>query len=116
MPKYFLALYAPEPTSPPPAEMIKQISDMFEAYTKSLRKIGAYVEGDGFQGSNTAQTVRAKDGKPTTARGTATPGAKEQLQGFYTIQAKDDKHAAELASGCPTVQLGTVEVRPIIVY
>ena len=56
MPKYFLALYAPEPTSPPPAATIKQISDMFEAYTQSLKKIGAYVEGDGFQGTSTAQT------------------------------------------------------------
>ena len=81
-------------------------------YDEVLRKSGHYIASDALQSVQTATTIRIRDGKPFT---TAGPFAetKEQLGGFYLLEAKDLNDAIRVASKIPPARLGCIEVRPI---
>ena len=82
-------------------------------YDEVLRKSGHYIASDALQSVQTATTIRIRDGKPFT---TAGPFAetKEQLGGFYLLEAKDLNDATRVASKIPPARLGCIEVRPIM--
>ena len=71
--------------------------------------------GEALQPIHTATTVRIRNGKLSTTDGPYAE-TKEQLGGFYLINARDLNDAIQVASKIPSARLGSVEVRPIMVF
>lgn len=67
------------------------------------------------QPTNTAATVRVRNGKPLTTDGPFAE-TKEQLGGYYLVEAPDRKAAAAIAAKIPGARFGCVEVRPIMLF
>ncbi|HTH64104.1 MAG TPA: YciI family protein [Gemmatimonadales bacterium] len=99
--------------------MPKGESDAFTgeyfAFTEGIRKSGHYVAGEALQPVGTATTVRIRNGKVSTTDGPFAE-TKEQLGGFYLINAKDLNDAIQVASRIPSARIGSIEVRPIMVF
>jgi len=87
----------------------------YSAYTEVLKNAGAFVAGSGLQDSSTANVVRAPDGKATVLNGPYIE-TKEQLGGYYLIEAADLDGALAWAARCPGARQDAVEVRPLMVY
>jgi hypothetical protein len=87
----------------------------FFAFTNSIRGSGQYLSGNALQPVNTATTVRVRNGKVSTTDGPFAE-TKEQLGGYYLIEAKDLNEAIQVASRIPSARLGSIEVRPIQEY
>ena len=85
------------------------------AFTEGIRKSGHYVGGDALQPVQTATTVRVRNGKMSTTDGPFAE-TKEQLGGFYLIEARDLNDAIQVASRIPSARTGSIEVRPIMVF
>jgi len=112
--KYLCLIYDEEKTM---AGMSKADSDAFMgeyfAFTEGIRKSGHYVAGEALQPVNTATTVRIRGGKLSTTDGPFAE-TKEQLGGFYMIEARDLNDALQVASKIPSSRTGSVEVRPVV--
>jgi len=85
------------------------------AFTDGIRKSGHYLGGEALQSVQTATTVRIRNGKTSTTDGPFAE-TKEQLGGFYLINAKDLNDALQVASKIPSARLGCVEVRPVMEF
>jgi hypothetical protein len=83
------------------------------AFTEGIKKSGHYVGGNPLQPTKTASTVRVRQGKMSTTDGPFAE-TKEQLGGYYVIEAKDLNDAIQVASKIPAARSGSVEVRPIM--
>jgi hypothetical protein len=83
------------------------------AFTEGIRKSGHYVAGEALQPVQTATTVRVRNGKVSTTDGPFAE-TKEQLGGFYMIEARDLNDAIQVASKIPSARLGSIEVRPVV--
>jgi hypothetical protein len=101
------------------AAMPKSESDAFMgeyfAFTEGIRKSGHYIGGEALQPVQTATTVRIRNGKLSTTDGPFAE-TKEQLGGYYLINARDLNDAIQVASKIPSARLGSVEVRPIMEF
>ncbi len=89
---------------------------LYEAYgpfTQGIVKSGHMRAGAGLQPIATATTVRVRDGKTLTTDGPFAE-TKEQLAGFYLVEAKDIDEAIAIAAKIPSARFGSVEVRPTI--
>ncbi|WP_035347121.1 YciI family protein [Edaphobacter aggregans] len=84
----------------------------YMAYTEALKKSGAYKASQRLQPVAAATTVRVADGKSQVLDGPYVE-SKEQLGGFFLIEAPDLDSALAWAARCPGASHGTVEVRPI---
>jgi hypothetical protein len=84
----------------------------YVAFTEAIRKSGHYVAGEALKPVDTATTVRLRNGKVSATDGPFAE-TKEQLGGFYLIEAKDLNDAIQVASRIPSARSGSVEVRPI---
>ena len=82
------------------------------AYDEALRQSGRCVASEALQPVQTAATVRVRNGKVSVTDGPFAE-TKEQLAGFYLIEARDLNEAIQLASKIPPARVGSVEVRPI---
>jgi len=82
------------------------------AYGDSLRKSGRYVAAEALQRVETATTVRVRNGKVSLTDGPFAE-TKEQLAGFYLIDAKDLDEAVQIAARIPPARVGSIEVRPV---
>jgi hypothetical protein len=82
------------------------------AYGEALRKSGHSIAAEALQPVHTATTVRVRNGKVSMTDGPFAE-TKEQLAGFYLIDAKDLNEAIQVASKIPPARVGSVEVRPI---
>ena len=85
------------------------------AFTEGIKKSGHYLGGEALQPIQTATTVRVRNGKVSTTDGPFAE-TKEQLGGFYMIEARDLNDAIQVASKIPSARLGSVEVRPIMEF
>jgi hypothetical protein len=81
-------------------------------FTKGIVASKHYVGGNRLQPVTTATTVRVKDGKTTKTHGPFAE-TREQLGGYYLIEAKDLDEACAIAARIPGARYGSVEVRPI---
>lgn len=90
----------------------KEVIDEYNAFTASVREGGQYVAADALQPTTTATSVRVRDGKTITTDGPFAE-TKEQLGGFYLVNAKDLDEATSMAARIPSARFGTIEVRPI---
>jgi hypothetical protein len=84
----------------------------YNAFTQSLKDSGHYKAGQALQPTATARTVRTRDGQVLSTDGPFAE-TKEQLGGFYWVDAKDADEAAALAARIPSARVGCIEVRPI---
>jgi hypothetical protein len=82
------------------------------AYDIAVRKSGHCVASDALESVQTATTVRVRNGKLAVTDGPFAE-TKEQLTGFYLIEARDLNEAIQLASKIPAARVGSIEVRPI---
>src|SRR5258705_11536915 len=87
----------------------------YSAFTENIKKSGNYVGGEALQHTETAKSVRMRNGKVSTTDGPYVE-TKEQLGGYYLINAKDLNDAVQVASRIPGAKHGTVEVRPIMEF
>ena len=110
---YLLLLYSNEEgwTSMTP-EQQQQGYAAYMAYTEALKKAGAYKASQRLQPVAAATTVRVTDGKSQVLDGPYVE-SKEQLGGFFLIEAPDLDSALAWAARCPGASHGTIEVRPI---
>ena len=94
----------------------KQIETMADAdclaYDASIRASGHCIASEALQPVATATTVRVRNGKVSVTDGPFAE-TKEQLAGFYMIEARDLNEAIQLAARIPPARVGSVEVRPI---
>src|SRR5215471_4029791 len=84
----------------------------YKAYTEAMKKAGVYLGGNRLKPTASATTVRASDGKTSVSDGPFAE-TKEQLGGYYLIDAPDADAALSWAARCPAARYGTVEVRPV---
>ena len=77
-----------------------------------LRKSGLLIAAEALQPVETATTVRVRNGKVSISDGPFAE-TKEQLAGFYLIEARDLNDAIHVASKIPPAREGSVEVRPV---
>ena len=82
------------------------------AYDTAIRKSGNCIASEALQSVQTATTVRVRNGKVSVTDGPFAE-TKEQLAGFYMIEARDLNEAIQLASKIPPARVGCVEVRPV---
>jgi hypothetical protein len=82
------------------------------AYADTLRKSGHLIAGEALESVQTATTVRVRGGKVSVTDGPFAE-TKEQLAGFYLIDARDLNEAIQVASKTPPARVGSIEVRPI---
>jgi hypothetical protein len=82
------------------------------AFTKAIRASGHYLGGNDLQPTRNATTIRIRNGQTSTTDGPFAE-TKEQLGGYYLIEAKDLNEAIQVASRIPSAKLGSIEVRPI---
>lgn len=93
----------------------QKLSAEYGAYTQSIVQSGHFKAGDGLQPSTTATTVRVRDGKILTTDGPFAE-TREQLGGYYLVEAKDLDAAIALAARIPNARDGSIEVRPVMIY
>ena len=82
------------------------------AYDASLRASGRCIASEALQPVQTATTVRVRDGKVSITDGPFAE-TKEQLAGFYMVEANDLNEAILVATRIPPARVGSIEVRPI---
>jgi hypothetical protein len=82
------------------------------AYDTAIRKSDHCIASEALESVQTATTVRVRNGKVSVTDGPFAE-TKEQLAGFYLIEARDLNEAIQLASRIPPARVGSVEVRPI---
>ena len=98
-----------------PDDERNQVFGEYGTFTESIRESGAYVAGDALQPTSTATTVRVRDGKTLVTDGPFAE-TKEQLGGYYLIEATDLNDAIQVAARIPGAKTGSVEVRPVMVF
>jgi hypothetical protein len=95
----------------PEGEMQALIDSALD-YDEEIRRSGHYIVSDALQPARTARTIRVRAGKVSTTDGPFAE-TKEQLGGYYLIEAPDLDAALAWAARCPGAQHGSVEVRPV---
>ncbi len=93
----------------------KELTAEYGAFTQSIIQSGHFKAGDGLQPTSTATTVRVREGKTLTTDGPFAE-TREQLGGYYLIEAKDLDTALAIAARIPEAKRGSIEVRPVMVY
>ena len=114
--QYLLMIYRneAEQNSMSPADAQKMMAEYGE-FTQSIVQSGNFKGGDPLQPASTATTVRVRDGKILTTDGPFAE-TREQLGGYYLIEAKDLDAAIAIAARIPGARFGSIEVRPIKVF
>lgn len=84
----------------------------YSEFTEAIKASGHYLECNRLQPPQAALTVRVRNGKILTTDGPFVE-TKEQLGGYYLIEARDLNEAIQVASRIPGARIGCVEVRPI---
>jgi hypothetical protein len=93
----------------------QQLSAEYGTFTQSIIQSGHFKAGDGLQPTTTATTVRVRDGKILTTDGPFAE-TREQLGGYYLVEAKDLDAAIAVAARIPGARDGSIEVRPVMIY
>jgi hypothetical protein len=95
------------------SEERNQLFQEYGAFTQSIIKSSNYNAGAPLQPTSTATTVRVRDGKTLTVDGPFAE-TKEQLGGYYLIEAENLDQAVAIAARIPSARFGSIEVRPVM--
>ncbi len=113
--QYLLLIYEAESVmNDMPPEQKGAVFQEYGTFTQDLVERGLFTAGDALQPVSTATSVRVQNGKTLTTDGPFAE-TKEQLGGYYLIEAKDLDEAVGVAAKIPAARFGTVEIRPILV-
>ena len=115
--KYLLLIYDNEQANmnKSPEDMAKKLDQWFK-YTDDLQKAGKLLDGSALQPTMAATTVRAGNPAPIATDGPFAE-TKEQLGGFYMVEATDLDDAIEWSGKMPHIEDGgTVEIRPTMEF
>jgi hypothetical protein len=95
-----------------PEKEMQALVDAAIEYAEEIKRSGHYIASDALQPARTARTIHTRAGKVSISD---SPFAetKEQLGGFFLIEAKDMDEACAIAARFPPARLGVVEVRPV---
>ena len=93
----------------------KNMTAEYGVFTQSIIQSGHFKAGDGLQPTSTATTVRVREGKTLTTDGPFAE-TREQLGGYYLVEAKNLDAAIEIAARIPGAKTGSIEVRPVMIY
>lgn len=96
-----------------PKEKRQQMLAESIALTHQLHAAGQYVSASPLHPATTAVIVRVREGKPLMTDGPFIE-TREQIAGYFLIDARDRNEAISIASRVPGARIGTVEVRPLI--
>lgn len=110
---YLLLIYASEAEAGKMNESVmKTMMDEYTEFTKSIVQSGHFKGADRLQPVGTASTVRVRNGKVATTDGPFAE-TREQLGGYYLVEAKNLDEAIAIAARIPSAKMGSVEVRPV---
>ena len=113
--QYMLLIYTNEAeASGASPEDLQKLRAEYGEFTKGIIGSGNFKAGDGLQSVRTATTVRVRGGKQLVTDGPFAE-TREQLAGYYLIEAKDLDEARGIAARIPGARNGSVEVRPLMV-
>jgi len=87
----------------------------YMALSEDLKRRGQHIVGEPLDATSTATTIRQRDGKTLVTDGPFAE-TKEQLGGFYIVDVPDLDAALAIAGRTPSVNVGSIEVRPIPAY
>jgi hypothetical protein len=87
--------------------------EKYGKFTEEIKKSGNYLGGNPLKPTTTATTVRVRDSKRVVTDGPFAE-TKEQLGGYYLIEATDLDQAISIAARIPGALYGSIEVRPIL--
>ena len=114
--QYLLLIYQNEAEMEKAGETAtKAMHAEYMSFTQSIVQAGHFKAGDALQRTSTATTVRVRGGKTLTTDGPFAE-TREQLGGYYLIEAKDLDQAITIASRVPSAKFGSIEVRPVMVF
>jgi hypothetical protein len=91
---------------------LNKVSNEYMEFTKSIVQAGHFKAGDRLKPASTASTVRVRNGKTAITDGPFAE-TREQLGGYYLIDAKNLDEATAIAARIPGARLGSIEVRPV---
>ncbi len=111
--KYLCLIYSdetiwPRLSKPETDEMMSE----YLAFTASIKESGHHLANNRLQPTRSATSIRLRNGKLSTTDGPFAE-TKEQLGGYYLVEARDLNEAIQIASRIPGARVGTIEVRPI---
>jgi hypothetical protein len=111
--KFMFTIYHEEKVLDAMAEKeLQALVDSAIEYAEEIRQSGHYIASDALQRTGTARTIRVRAGKASTTVGPFVE-TKEQLGGFFLIEAKDMDEACALAARFPPARVAVLEVRPV---
>jgi hypothetical protein len=96
-------------------EQAQQMSQAYAELAQEMEQQGVIAAGEGLYPTSTATTVRVRDGQREVTDGPFAE-TKEQLGGFFVLDCNDLDEAIGWAARIPGAQIGSVEVRPVLVY
>jgi len=114
--QYMLLIYDAEKTweDMPEAEKNRLFGEYMQ-FTNDIKASGHFIAGDALQPVRTATSVRVRSGKTQTTDGPFAE-TREQLGGYYLVNAKDLDEATKIAAKIPSATIGTIEIRPVMNY
>ncbi len=112
--KYMLLIYHEEhewhgQTEPEHRTIYQEYRELIQ----DLQSDGKYLAGDQLQASKTASSIRVRNGKQMVTDGPFAE-TREQLGGFFMIEATDLDEARSIAARIPSARTGTIEIRPVV--
>ncbi len=114
--QYLLLIYRKETEETAAAAAAgKEMMTEYRDFTQGIIKSGNFKAGDALQPVSTATTVRVREGKTLTTDGPFAE-TREQLAGYYLVEAKNLDEATGIAARIPNARDGSIEVRPIRVF
>ena len=96
-----------------PKDQADAMMGEYFAFTDDIQKSGHYRAGEALQPTATATTLRVRNGKVSTTDGPFAE-TKEQLGGFYLIEAANLDEASAIAARIPSARFGSIEIRPVV--
>ncbi|HKO97399.1 MAG TPA: YciI family protein [Pyrinomonadaceae bacterium] len=94
-----------------------QRQDIYGEYRNLIQELqanGNYIAGDELQPTATATSIKVREGEQLITDGPFAE-TREQVGGFFLIEAKDQAEAVKIAARIPSARMGTIEVRPVAV-
>jgi len=114
--KYALTIYNDDAQREAATDEERQaVGQAYAVVTQEMQEKGVMLAGEGLYPTQTATTVRVRDGEKNVTDGPFAE-TKEQLGGFYVIDVKNLDEAIEWAAKIPGAETGSVEVRPVMIF
>ena len=114
--KYMLLIYGDESAmAHATPEQNQAVADEYEAFSRSIRSSGNFLDGDPLLPTTTATTVAA-NGDGIGANGGPAVTTSPQLIAYYKVEADRPEQAVDLAKRVPHAKYGAVEVRQVVQF